>query len=102
MGGYDISITIKPSKGSKSTITDINDEFEKLVTKRKRGYFGLKKATIDDSATGKTYSYTLDDVNSLKPRIMLTNYIKVDEDGNFEINDLYLKCQYFLKELISV
>ena len=35
----------------------------------------------------------LDNADSLKPRISLSSEIKVNDDGTFESNDLYLYCK---------
>ena len=101
LGEYEISINIRPIRETANSIESIDEQFETIVQdKGNRPWY--KKIWAKNNETGQHCSYFLDNADSLKPRISLSSEIKVNDDGTFESNDLYLYCKKILPEIRNI
>lgn len=91
----------KKQDAAEQSIESIDEQFETIVQdKGNRPWY--KKIWAKNNETGQHCSYFLDNADSLKPRISLSSEIKVNDDGTFESNDLYLYCKKILPEIRNI
>lgn len=89
LGRFKVIVSIKPIEDEICSIEDYDAAFSELASTQSLNNWD-KKVTINDLTSGKNRSYFLDNDNSLKPKILLSDFISVGEDGTFNINDIYL------------
>lgn len=102
LGRFKVTVSIKPIEDEYCSLDDYDAAFYELASNQSLDNWG-KKATINDRQSGKNRSYFLDNDNSLKPRIVLSDFIPVHEDGTFNVDDIYLYSRYnIIPEAIQI
>lgn len=101
LGQFKITINIQPIEDKIFSFDDFDNAFSKLTENQKLDNWE-KKATINDTSSGKKRSYFLNKENSLRPRILLSDFIKINEDGTFSTDDVYLYCKKIIPEATQI
>ena len=101
LGRFKVTVSIQPIEDEICSLDDFDNAFKELAEKQPLDNWE-KKATINDLESGKNRSYFLNNDNSLKPKIILSDFINVSEDGAFSVNDVYLYCKRIIPEAIQI
>lgn len=100
LGRFKVTVNIQPIEDEICTLEDFDNAFKELAENQNVENWD-KKATISDMESGKKRSFFLNNDNSLKPRILLSDFIEVSEDGSFSIDDIYHYCKNILPEVMQ-
>lgn len=101
LGRFKVTVNIQPIEDEICSLDDFDNAFKELAENETLDNWE-KKATINDIESGKNRSYFLSNENSLKPKILLSDFITVSNEGDFSVNEVYLYCKEIIPEVIQM
>lgn len=101
LGRFKVTVSIQPIEDEICSLEDFDKAFNELAENQILDNWE-KKATINDTESGKNRNYFLNNDNTLKPKILLSDHIDIKEDGTFDIDNIYKYCKKIIPEAIEI